>query len=144
MIYVYKHRDDEEAVTFGSKPEALDFVTQNRLFASRVLTEEQNQELLALRRSATTRREKAVMRRTNAARIQELMQQHACSKVWAYELLRRELSPDAFVPRARGAKPKVSQQRLRAIMEEHQCSKPTAYKILHDEDAQLLTDGGGI
>ena len=52
------------------------------------------------------RQDKKRDRKLNAARVTQLMAEHDCSRVWAYELLRR--SDPSFVPpvgRKRGPKP---------------------------------------
>jgi hypothetical protein len=85
----------------------------------------------ALLAAGAAQQKKVIDRQKYAARITELITQHGCSRVWAYELLRRELAGVGL--QKRGAKPRYDQARLTELMTEHGCSRVKAYALLKQE-----------
>jgi AAA+ ATPase superfamily predicted ATPase len=103
MYYVYLNKDATEPVKFETEKAASDFVTnQEQPTLTRIFTEETHAKFLRKRELQVTR----------PARISELMAENSCSRVWAYELYRREQGGVPKTFRRRG--PKLSAQRLEA------------------------------
>ena len=101
MFYVYVTKSAPDPVKFETMAEACSFVTsQAQPAETRLFTEETHAKLL-VRRSQKDR----------AKRVQEIMAEQKCSRIWAYELYRREHGYQPLEHKRRG--PKLSVQRLK-------------------------------